>query len=41
MRKEVMILIIDEVSFMSNEQPKELNRKIQALKDKKKPFGFF
>ena len=38
--REVKILIIDEISFMSDDQFQELNRKLQALMDNKnKPFG--
>ena len=33
------ILIIDEMSFMSDDQFQELNRKLQGLMDKNKPFG--
>ena len=39
--KDVQILVIDEVSFMSETILKTLDRKLQELKDRTKPFGGF
>jgi len=39
--QDVQIVVIDEVSFMSDTIPKTLDRKLTEIKDRTKPFGGF
>ena len=41
MWRDVKILIIDEISFMSDKQLQELDKRLKCLRDKNKPFGGF
>ena len=41
MWRDVKILIIDEISFMSDGQFQELDKRLKVLRDKNKPFGGF
>ncbi len=39
--RDVKILIINEISFMSDRQFQELDKRLKVLRDKNKPFGGF